>query len=255
MSDSLKTRMQQNVDYFNNDKIELYQPYVISLKSRDILNYVNYPVYSYDNESSFFKKLDFLNKYNEILVDICKKCYLRFNPNMIYSFNDEIHFVFYNTTDYPDLYNGNIHKTLSTITSYITRLFTQKLQHEFDFTFNAKYVSFSTEYEVLNYLVWRQNDCNRNNIIMMYNYFETNLENQKLDDINRKLSECISKLQHPIDMKQLVYGNILKKELIYKEKVNDNDDWINRYIINLNHFNLKEHFKENLVKYIYNKIL
>lgn len=246
MSTSLKTRMQENANYYNKQRIEAYQPYIISVKSRDILNYVNHQVYSYDNESSFIKKLDFLNKYNEILVDICKKCYSRFNPNMIYSFNDEIHLVFYNTTDYPDLYNGNIHKTLSTISSYITRLFTQKLQHEFDFTFYAKYVSFSTEYEVLNYLVWRQNDCNRNNIITMYNYFETNLENQKLKDITSKLLVCIFNLQDHLDITQVIHGNIIKKELIY----NDDKDYTGRYVFNLEHFNLKDNFNENLIKYI-----
>lgn len=253
---SLKDRMQKNTINHNDSQIESFQPYIISVKSKEILHYVNSQITANsDNQQNFLDKIKFLNEYNVLLVDICKKCYHRFNPTMIYAFNDEIHLVFYNTSDYPDLFNGNLHKTLTTITSYITRLFTKVLPFDLEFTHNTKYISFSKEYEVLNYLVWRQSDCKRNNIITLYQYFEDDIQYKKLEEIDNELANNISKLKEQVYITQILYGNIIKKELVYKSANNDDNDYINRYIMSLEHFNLKNHFCENLVKYIYNKIL
>jgi hypothetical protein len=63
---------------------------------------------------------------------------------MIYPY--EIHMVFYNTSDYPDLYNGNINKTLTTMSSFASRLFTKEFMKnvlDFDFTVGAKYLEFT----------------------------------------------------------------------------------------------------------------
>jgi hypothetical protein len=254
----LRDRMQETLEFYNGKRIEVYQPYIITVKSREILEYINSKSVSTsesNDECLFIEKIKFLKEFNEMLVDIAKKCYLRFSPTMIYTFNNEIHLVFYNTSDNKNVFNGNIHKTLTTITSYVTKLFTKMLKVDFEFTCSAKYISFLTDHEVLNYLIWRQNDCKRNNITTMYKYFETDLQDKSLEEIDYKLSRCISKLKNKnsIDTSniiQILYGNIIKKHLVYLELTK-----VNRKCIQSTSFNLQENFKENLVKYVYTELI
>jgi hypothetical protein len=249
---SLKSRMQSLLNKHNNNNFSGYKPYVISLKSKDILEYLNFPY------NSVTEKITQLKNYNDILLSVSKSCYNRFNPYMIYTFNDEIHMVFYNTSDYPDLYNGNINKTLTTMSSYVTRLFTQefmKIDLDFDFTIHAKYAEFDKEYETLNYLVWRQNDCKRNNIITLYKYFTKDVLHMSLDDITQRLFHALSDINITYkDLDFLIYGNILKKELVYIEN-QDETALSCRKELNISHELLHENFKENMTKYILNTYL
>lgn len=249
---SLKTRMQSLLDKHNNNNSSAYKPYIISLKSKEILEYLNFP------SNSISEKITQLKNYNDILLSVSKSCYNRFNPSMIYTFNDEIHMVFYNTSDYPDLYNGNIHKTLTTISSYVSRLFTKefiKNDLDFEFTIHAKYIEFDKEYETLNYLVWRQHDCKRNNIITLYKYFNKDVIYKSLDNITQTLFHNLTdkNITHE-NIEFLIYGNILKKELVYIEH-KDESDLLSRKELNVSHKILHKNFKENMIKYILNTYL
>ena len=249
---SLKTRRQDLLKRHNDKNFNQYQPYIISLKSKEILEFLNFP------SKSVQEKINIWKNYNQILLNVSKKCYNRFNPSMIYTFNDEIHMVFYNTSDYPDLYNGNIHKTLTTMSSFATYVFTQefmKYHIDFEFTIGAKYVEFIQEYETLNYLIWRQLDCKRNNIITLYRYFNSNVTYMNLEDVTQSLFHNLSDLNISYtELDFLIYGNILKKELVYVEKDNE-EDMSARKEFSLNHELLHENFKENLRKYILNTYL
>jgi len=253
MSDiiTLGTRMETILNDCNNQYFEEYKPYIISIKSKEILKYVN------KMQNSFEDKIKQLSNYNKILVNVSKECYIRFNPNLIYSFNDEIHFVFFNSIDFPYLYNGNINKTITTIVSFITRMFIKEflsMNIDVDFTCYGKYAIFKNEYEVLNYLIWRQNDCKRNNIFTLYNYFSKDtLHGKSLDYMNKNLSIYLNKLKLSFDLRKIIYGNILKKELIYVE--NKNKELSTKKIITNNHDILSDNFDENLQKLIYNRFL
>lgn len=225
---SLNYRMREILSEYNNNTFNSNKPYIISIKSKKILDYVNC------KEDSIEDKLYSWNEYNNILVEISKRCYYYFNPSLIYSFNDEIHLVFYNEHDN---YNGNINKTLTTAVSFVTRLFAKKLD-DYVFTFHGKYIQFNTEYETLNYLIWRQNHCKINNTNTLLKYSENKLTE---DNIN---------WQSPSN---ILYGNILKKELIYIQ--DKNKEMINRKIISNHTILLKDNFNENLQKYIYNEYL
>jgi tRNA(His) 5'-end guanylyltransferase len=245
--------MQCLLKQFNNKEFSLYQPYIVSLKSKEILEFINF------SSTSIRDKINIWKNYNEILLNVSKACYNRFNPSMIYSFNDEIHMVFYNTSDYPDLYNGNINKTLTTMSSFATRVFTKefiKYNIEFDFTIGAKYAEFYPEYETLNYLVWRQLDCKRNNIITLYRYFNSDVTCKSLDNVTQSLFHALSDLNITYaELDFCIYGNVLKKEIVYVANKEDKDDISPRREFNVSHTSLHENFKENMVKYIQNTYL
>lgn len=250
----LKIRMQDLIKKFNDNKFDIYKPYIISLKSKEILEYLNY------NSSSIEDKINQWKNYNNILLNVTQLCYNRFNPSMIYTFNDEIHMVFYDTLDYPDLYNRNINKNLTIITSFVTHHFTKEFIRcnlDFEFTISSKYIEFSLEYETLNYLVWRQLDCKRNNIITLIKYFNNNIKSVNLTDITQELFHNLHDLNITFtDLEFLIHGNILKKELIDNDIITS-QCYTNksRKRIKISHNLLYKNFKENLDKYILNKYL
>lgn len=250
VNESLKDRMQKLLDEHNDKTFSLYKPYIITIKSREVLDYINH------SKTNIKEQLKHFNEYNEILTSVSKECYHRFNPLMVYTFNDEINLVFYNTSDYPDLYNGNVTKTLTTLSSFVTKHFTKEFltrDIDFEFTFHSRYLEFTTEYETLNYLVWRQLDCKRNNTITLYKYFEVNVVNMSLEDITQNLSHYLADNDlYYSDLKEILYGFIIKKELIYVEK---DDDIITRKVFNVSNIVLNEDFKTNLHKYVYNSFL
>jgi tRNA(His) 5'-end guanylyltransferase len=259
--------MQSLVKEYNSDTFNVYKPYIISLKSKQILEYLNC------EKSSIHESIGVFNEYNKILLKVSKECYNKFNPSMIYTFNDEIHMVFYNILDYADLYNGNINKTITIITSFATRVFTKEFMNselDFDFTIGAKYVEFENNYEVLNYLIWRQLDCKRNNIITLYRYNNLDVKNMSLEDIRELLLKYLQDINIDyLELNYLIYGNIIKKELVYiysKDKcISYTKDKCTSYTkdkcisirkeFTISHELLKDNFKENLRKYIYNRYL
>lgn len=237
---SLNVRMRELLLKYNSDKFDSYLPYIISLKSKKILEYVN------KRENSIEEKVDSWFEYNKLLINICKECYNRFNPTLIYTFNDEIHLVFYNNNN-NNMYLENINEKLTTIVSYVTYLITKSSKYE-NFSFYGKYVQFNTQYETLNYLIWRQLDCKRNNTNELYRYYTQD----SIISIEQKIKKLEDNMIDEI-LHNIIYGNILKKELIYIE--DKNKDLVSRKVITNSNILFSNNFTENLQKYIYNKYI
>lgn len=255
--DTLQTRMKKYLHRYNNLNIHPYKCHIITLKSKQLLSYVN-------TLSNLDDKITFLESYNTMLNNVCKKLYIRFNPQMIYSFNDEIHLVFY-YKETNNIYNGNIHKLLTTFTSYTSICMLKELLNNsinINFEYYAKIVEFNEDYETLNYLIWRQFDCKRNIMTLLYKCLKyndildggySNIEKMKLEDIMLDFSKNQSVNNN------LLTGNILKKQIYYvsKEDLQKDlqKDLVTRKNILVEHFYLADNFTENMQKYIKNKIL
>jgi hypothetical protein len=253
---SLVERMQNNVNIYNNKQFDSYYPRVISLKSKEILKLVN-NLGKINNEIDIKNKLLNWKQYNKIILNVSKECYDRFNPSMIYSFNDEIHMVFYNQSDY-EIYNNNINKTLTIMTSFVSNKFTKefiKNNIDVEFTVYGKYVEFKDEYEVLNYLIWRQFDCKRNNIITLYKCINSNVDSMSLDNITQELFHYLSddlNISYE-DIQYIICGNILKKRKYH----NKSTSYFSKTRKELQIINelLHDNFRHNLKKYILNNYL
>lgn len=255
-SPTLKMRMQSLI---KRPRFHPYKGHIISLKSREILEYIN----KIDTDIEFTIKY---SNFNKIMVEVCKSLYAKYNPNMIYSFNDEINLVFFhNENDSEYIYGDDINKTITSLTSHASIKFVKELTAaniDLEFLINGRYVEFNEDYEMLNYIIWRQNDCYRNNISILHNHYT------KIPTHSMKITDVILNLEQLEKEKQQLegftrrnfgmemsffYGNIIKKEIVYKE--------INGKMVckkNLNVDNdtiLKWNFNENVQKYIYNKLL
>jgi hypothetical protein len=94
---------------------------------------------------------------------------------------------------------------------------------DLDVNFFGQFVEFNIDYEVLNYLIWRQMDCKRNTISLLYKCvnFEDflsmteSIDNMSIEnmlfDINKKLDKKVE-----CDYKNLLTGNVIKKYLFHK---------------------------------------
>lgn len=273
-NDEIKTRMNKYINK-NNKTCHPYKPFIVSLKSRQILSYFNYLTCIED-------KLKFIDKFNEIMVEISKKIYMKYDPHMIYTFHDEIHLVFFYNENGNYIYAGNMNKIVTTFVSYISiemsKLFTKK-SIELDFVYTGQLIEFEQDYEVLNYLVWRQLDCKRNIITLLYkcinlkdnnskdnknnntkdNNKDNNISNLKLDTMEKNVSWFVKR-----DLNNYYTGNILKKNIYYVNKnvpkiifnnKNNVDNLTIRKSINVENFYFADNFKQNLCKYIKNKIM
>lgn len=258
---SLQYRMTKYIKNANDEKCHSYKPHIISLKSQTLLSYIN-------KISSLEEKLKLLKNYNAILIDISKELYNVYDPHMIYCFNNEIHLVFYYNENGDYIYNGDIIKTVSTIVSYTTMLFCKKFIEKGILcspVFNGIFVEFNKDYETLNYLIWRQYDCKRNNITLLYKC----LHNESFDVHNVKIDYMLSQLQDiPL---QLIHGNIVKKQIYYTsiniteyyDKIDQsNVSWtikdeelVTRKDFSIEHIKLDTDFKNNMKKYIKNKLI
>lgn len=259
----LQDRMTQNIKRTNDKKCHAYKPHIVSLKSQHLLTYIN-------KITSISDKLELLKKYNSILIEVSKKLYNVYDPHMIYCFNNEIHLVFYYNEHGNYIYNGDIMKTVSTIVSYTTMLFCKQFtENNIDCSpfFSGIFVEFNKDYETLNYLIWRQYDCKRNNTTLLYKCLHYDTE--KSDVHNVKVENMLLELDdlHP----QLIYGNIVKKQIYYTsinitefyDKIEENntvatlkeEELVTRKDFSIQHLKLDEGFKNNMNKFIKNKLL
>lgn len=247
----LGERMRDIVGVYNDKQFENYFPRVISLKSREILRFVN----NIEKDNIENKILKW-KEYDKILLNVSKACYDRFNPSMIYTFNDEIHMVFYNQSDYDEYYN-NINKTLTTMASFVSNKFTKefiKNNIDIEFTVNGKYAEFKQEFEVLNYLIWRQFDCRRNNIITLYKCINQNINSMSLENITQELFHYLSDLNISYDdIKFIICGNILKKRKYHNESTTHFTK--TRKELTIIYELLHENFSHNLKKYVIDNYL
>lgn len=254
-SPTLQKRMQSLVQ---KPHFHPYKGHIITLKSKEILEYLN----------KTGKDVDFSSKhlnFNKILVNVCQSLYLKYDPNMIYAFNDEINLVFYhNNNDVEYVYRGDIYKTVTMMTSFASIQFTKEFVSsnlDFEFLVNGRFVEFDDDYEMLNYIIWRQNDCYRNNLTVLHNQYANSSHSMKITDVILSLEQLEKDFQESSGLKRsnfgmnmsFFYGNLIKKEIVYKE--------INGKMVCKKHFNvdnnmvLKWNFNENVQKYIYNKLL
>ena len=252
--DLFRTRFSKLLSKYNNDKIESYTPYIITLKSKELLKYIN------STHNSIDTKIDLLNEYNDTLLFVVKECYNQFNPTLIYAFNDEIHIGFYNVSDNSLMFNGNVHKTLTHMSSFVTHLFTKTLDLPLFFTFTAEIIQFEVDHEMLNYFILRQYDCINNNITRLYKTIDHNGDhtNISLDLILENLEKFIK-----LESNYILYGNIVKKEIIYVENKHVNQDNFNykkqdlltKKVFNVSHIKFDRNFKDTFAKYISNEFL
>ena len=211
---SLEKRMKKIIEKDNGKIRHYYKPYIVSLKSKTLLTYINNVKNDKENnkendkENNFLNdKIDLLQNINEILINVSKNLYNKFDPTMIYTFHNEINLVFFYNDNGESIYDGNINKTLTSIVSYASILISKELNKKnisIDFVFDGHFVEFDKDYEILNFLVWRQFQCKRNTITLLYKCLKNknDINNLTLDDMKYSL---------PIVSQEFFTGNILKK--------------------------------------------
>jgi hypothetical protein len=279
---NLDLRMRKLVTTYNDKKCHWFQPFVISLKCKSLMKYVN-------ELKKFDKKTKQLNELQDIMFEVSKMLYAKYDPHLIYTFQNEINLV-YNYNDQGNyIYDGNINKMLTSITSYTSVFFTKYLMKhniDLDVNFFAQFVQFNIGYEVLNYLIWRQMDCKRNTISLLYKCFNfedflsmtESIDNMSIEnmllDINQKLDKRVE-----CDYNNLLTGNIIKKylfqKLVKQSVCNCNEDKNNqdknnqdknnegvskdivvtRKSVGVEHLFFSDNFKDNFQKYIVEKLI
>lgn len=251
---SLDTRMRTVVKRYNNSKCHGFKPFVVTLKSKELLGFIN-DITTFDN------KREELDMISDIMFKVSKMVYERYDPSVIYTFQNELNVVFYYNESGIFVFDGNIHKTITSLCSFISVKVYKLLESyglNLDVCFTAEFAEFEQDYEILNYLVWRQMDCRRNTVTLLYkcsDVDDSKVENVKISDMIKRISE---NLQIDVEetLKHLLTGSVIKKYLFYKlsnNKRNENDI-ISRKSVGVEHINLSENFKENLQKYIVNKL-
>lgn len=272
---SLRTRMKHYLSRHNSE-CHYYKPHIISLKSKKLLFFINHL-------TTLEEKLEILKEHNQMLIDVCSKLYERFDPHMIYTFNNEIHMVFYYNDEGNVLYYGDVNKLITSIVSYASIYMEKKLSEKgvnIDFIFNGEFVEFDKDYETLNYIIWRQLDCKRNNTVLLYRCLKQSeiLDNKLvLDKI--KNEEMREELENYTSIDESIFnGNIIKRQLYYKERTSkerpcketstketqnneqskrewsENGMYTRKRLV-VDNINLVNNFKENARKYIYNKVM
>ncbi len=254
----IKIRMTKYMKKYNK-KCHPYKPFIVSLKSRQILSYFNH-ITNIDD------KLKFIEKFNEIMIEVSKKLYIKYDPHMIYTFHDEIHLVFFYNENGNYMYSGDISKIITTLISYtsieMTKIFIKK-SIDLDFVYKGQFIEFDDDYEILNYIIWRQLDCKRNTITLLYKCI--NLENKEKNNC-LKLNVMENSVFDFLKDKSNSYhtGNILKKVIYYintnnpkivLNKENSQDNLTIRKKIDVENFYFSNNFKENFNIYIKNKIM
>uniref|UniRef100_A0A6C0H6P9 tRNAHis guanylyltransferase catalytic domain-containing protein n=1 Tax=viral metagenome TaxID=1070528 RepID=A0A6C0H6P9_9ZZZZ len=271
--DSLQTRMSRRVKEYNGNKCHPYKPHVVSLKSSDLLKYINFVC-------PIGEKIDKLKVYNEILVRVAKSLYQRFDPSVIYCFNNEFHLVFFYNDAGSFLFDGNIMKTVTSVVSHATSSFIKEFLVEslnIDVHFTGTFVEFDKDYEALNYLIWRQLDCNRNNMTLMYKCVKYySIDQEVINNVNVKEMETVIEEQFGKLPDFIHCGNVVKKALVYKSmripdryyilrRVGEDvqmtqeeeyeDGLVDRKEFQVVHEKLNNNFKESFQKYVVNKLM
>jgi tRNA(His) 5'-end guanylyltransferase len=270
----LDTRMRGYVKTHNHKQCHGFKPFIVTLKSRGILNYLN-------GLAEFDDKVCQLETIQDVLFNASKGLYKIFDPNLIYTFENEINVVFFYNDSGIYLFDGNVNRLITSISSYMSiEVYKEmmKVGIDLDSSFSAQFVEFDIDYEVLNYLVWRQMDCRRNTITLLYkcmnidamldgnHIIEKVRINNMIEDINEKYGkDKIGNLNH------LLTGSVIKKYVFYKvsnkewkktsnrksKKLDSKDNTegiVTRKSVGVEHFFFSDNFKSNLQKYVINKV-
>jgi hypothetical protein len=259
---SLGKRMERQWRKLNSMNCHPYKPYVVSLKSKALLTYIN-QIMTLESKQEFF------DDYNRAIEKVCETLYDRFDPNMMYTFNNEIHLVFFYSDLGNYLYNGNVHKTITALASCAT-LSVWKHLHV-DSPFFGSLVEFDQDYEVLNYIMWRQFDCKRNNLTLLYKCLQKSIHDSGSVDTSVNVNhldldvmeDALIAHNQDIPLEKYILGNIVKKVIVQKtsdfETVNDTcneteSTWYRKRLV-VDNFEFGEEFVDEFDRYIATKYL
>lgn len=229
---NLQERMTAKIKKYNK-KCHPYKAHIITIKSKNILKQLN-------GVTHLNNKVDAFVLHNEILKEVANKIISTFNPTFIYTFNDEIHVVFnYNEEGY-FLYDCDISKTMTKIVSLASTEFSKQLWHrklDVNVMFHGKFVEFDKEYECMNYIIWRQLDCKRNNITLL-SKCKTNASVKGVSLIKLEL-ELEEEKEKMLKWNEIVYGMVVKRGYIN-----------NKAVIKIDSKELANNFIENMREYL-----
>jgi hypothetical protein len=261
---NLDTRMRSYLYTHNSKRCHGFKPFIITLKSKSILDYLNH-LTNYDD------KVKQLELVQQVFFNVSKSIYTKFDPNLVYTFENEINIVFFYNDSGIFLFDGNVNRLISTLASYTSiQVYKELLRSGVDLesSFSGQFIEFDIDYEVLNYLVWRQMDCRRNTITLLYKCVNIDdvldgknvVEKIKIDDMISYINERVDK-NKITNIEHLLTGNIIKKYIFYKTRNNNNDNHnkinneiVARKSVGVEHFFFSDNFKSNLQKYVINKI-
>lgn len=201
-STSLNERMSYYINKYNGKTFHPYKPHVITLKSKQVLKYLNKPM-------TIQEKQTHLDSYYTKVKEVVKKCYHQFDPTLVFLVNDEFHFVFYFNEEGDFRYNGNIMKMSSSINSFVSVEMSKLYSTEFDFYYTAQALEFEEDDEVLNYLIWRQSNGKNNNFQNFYKcmYPKSDIMGMTLEQIDNELMNS----QMELTALSNIYGLLVKK--------------------------------------------
>lgn len=209
---SLSERMKAYTNQQHNVYCHPFRPHIVSLKSTMLTRIIN-KVMSFDEKKAFYEK------YNGALQKVATLLYNRFDPHLMYTFNNEIHLVFYPNDEGVYLYDGRVSRIITTIASCASVEMTKVIAELGDFSvdscvFEANFVEFSRDWEALNYLLWRQYDCKRNSMTLLYKCLNKDLVEDGQDPTCFvKLDEILWELLDMDVPESIICGTIMKKKL------------------------------------------
>lgn len=198
----LNERMEEYLSQHNNKTFHPYKPHIVSLKSKQILRWLNSP-------KTLSEKQSQLDNYYQNVLPIVKRCYHQFDPTLIYLVNDEFHFVFYYNDEGDFSFNGNITKLNTSITSFVSIEMAKIYGDKMDFYYTSKVAEFHEDDDVLNYIIWRQLSGKNSNFQKFYKSLYPNLDISgiPLEDITNEL------MNDHIELTSFsnIYGILIKK--------------------------------------------
>lgn len=147
----LPQRMSYYLDKYNSSSAHSYKGHVVVLKSRRVLELFT------KNKNS----IDKLDMIHSGMINICESLIEKYNPRLVYTFNDEVHLVFmYDEDDHSRyIFDGNVHKLLTHMSSTMTYLISKVNLLVVNPEVTAKFVQFNNDYELLNFIAWKQSHC------------------------------------------------------------------------------------------------
>ena len=135
----IQQRMTNYIKRINGYKCHPFKPHIVTLKCNQLLQHLN-------SLSDWLEKYNALASFNNTLTNVSKQLYERYDPNMIYCFNNEIHLVFF-YNEYGDfIYNGDIMKTTTSMASTASVMFSNELSLPEGVVFNGTFVEFDKEW-------------------------------------------------------------------------------------------------------------
>jgi hypothetical protein len=147
---------------------------------------------------------------------------------------------------------------------------------KYECTFECTFVEFDKDYEVLNYIIWRQLDCIRNTTTLLFKC----LKNDEILDGKDPVSHvCLVDMTNALRESNgeelcFVYGTLMKKQLyrvetqddthVYTQQTDSDFELTTKKHIGytvlrtkslIQNIDLKTDFNANVHKYVYNKFL